>query len=98
MEVLRIIVRALLITSMAGARVSALEFKETVVELTYIYDFRTTIICSNNDIKATELAGMLLGRESPVESIPKLVWNQEAKTDTMFNTNILNIAFVLAFQ
>ncbi|CAD7086960.1 unnamed protein product [Hermetia illucens] len=94
MEVLRIIVRALLITSMAGARVSALEFKETVVELTNIYDFRTTIICSNNDIKATVLAGTLLGRESPVESIPKLVWNQQVKSDIMFNTNILYIVFV----
>ncbi|CAD7086962.1 unnamed protein product [Hermetia illucens] len=93
MKVPRIVVQMLLITSLGGAGVFALEFKEIVEELTNIYDFQT-IVCFSNDIKGAELAEASLGGGSPVENIPKLVWNQHVKTKTTFNTKVLNIAFV----
>ncbi|CAD7086959.1 unnamed protein product [Hermetia illucens] len=92
MKVPRIIVQVLLIT-LGGAGVVALELKEIVEELTKIDDFQT-IVCFSNDIKGAELAEELLGRGSPVETIPKLRWNQGVKTKAMLNTNVLNIAFV----
>ncbi|CAD7086958.1 unnamed protein product [Hermetia illucens] len=93
MKVSRIIVQVLLITSFGGVEVFALNFKEIVEELFRIYEFRT-IVCFTNDIKGAELAETLFEMGSPVDSIPKLVWNQHVKTKTMFNTNALNIAFV----
>ncbi|CAD7086968.1 unnamed protein product [Hermetia illucens] len=93
MKVSGIIVQALLITSLEGAGIFALELKEIVVELTNIYDFQT-IVCFRNDLKGAELAEALLGKGSPVESIPKLIWNQDVKTKTMFNAKVLTIAFV----
>ncbi|CAD7086964.1 unnamed protein product [Hermetia illucens] len=93
MKVSGIIVQALLITLLGGTGVCILELKEIVVELTNIYHFET-IVCFRNDLKGAELAEALLGKGSPVESIPKLIWNQHVKTKTMFNTKVLHIAFV----
>ncbi|CAD7086963.1 unnamed protein product [Hermetia illucens] len=93
MKVSGIIVQALLITSFRGAGIFALELEEIVVELNNIYDFET-IVYFSNDIKGAELAEALLGRRSPLENIPKFIWNQDVKTKTMFNTKVLNIAFV----
>ncbi|CAD7086965.1 unnamed protein product [Hermetia illucens] len=93
MKVSRIIVQALLITSLGEIGVFALDLKEIVEELTKINDFQT-IAYFSNDSKGAEFVESVLGRGSPVESIPKLLWNQGVKTKTMFNSNILNIVFV----
>ncbi|CAD7086966.1 unnamed protein product [Hermetia illucens] len=96
MNIPRLIVQALLITSLGAIETFGLELKEIVEELTRIYDFRT-IIYFTTDIRGNEAEEILLGMESPVESIPKLVWDQKiqnVKTKSIFNTNVLSIVFV----
>ncbi|CAD7086957.1 unnamed protein product [Hermetia illucens] len=93
MKVSGIMVQVLLVTSFGGVEGFASKFKGIVEELFRIYEFRT-IVCFTKDIKGAELAETLFGMRSPVDSIPKLVRNQHVKTKPMFNTNVLNIAFV----